>query len=52
MKVILTMATSANGIIATKEGSEDFLSHTNWVQFVKLAKRLGVLYGGERHMKL
>src|SRR3989344_9671574 len=48
MKVILTMATSANGIIATKEGSEDFLSHTNWIQFVKLAKRVGCFIWGRK----
>lgn len=35
------MAISANGFIASKDGSEDFLSHTNWVQFVKRAKQVG-----------
>ena len=48
MKVILTMAISANGIIATKNGSEDFLSHANWVQFVKLAKRVGCFIWGRK----
>lgn len=48
MKVILTMAISANGIIATKEGSEDFLSHDNWLQFVKLAKRIGCFIWGRK----
>lgn len=48
MKVILTMAVSANGIIASKTGSEDFLSHTNWVQFVKLAKKVGCFMWGRK----
>lgn len=48
MKVILTMAISANGIIATKAGSEDFLSHDNWLQFVKLAKRVGCFIWGRK----
>jgi dihydrofolate reductase len=48
MKVILTMAVSANGIIASKSGSEDFLSHTNWLQFVKLAKRVGCFMWGRK----
>ncbi|KKR56139.1 MAG: Dihydrofolate reductase-like protein [Candidatus Woesebacteria bacterium GW2011_GWF1_40_24] len=48
MKVILTMAISANGIIATKTGSEDFLSHDNWLQFVKLAKRVGCFIWGRK----
>ena len=40
------MAISANGFIASKDGSEDFLSHTNWVQFVKRAKQVGgFIYG-------
>lgn len=48
MKVILTMAISANGIIATKTGSEDFLSHDNWLQFVKLAKKVGCFIWGRK----
>lgn len=48
MKVILTMAISANGIIATKSGSEDFLSHDNWLQFVKLAKGVGCFIWGRK----
>jgi|SRR5579885_3364635 len=48
MKVILTMAVSANGIIASKTGSEDFLSHDNWLQFVKLAKRVGCFMWGRK----
>ncbi len=48
MKIILTMAISANGIIASETGSEDFLSHTNWIQFVKLAKRVGCFMWGRK----
>lgn len=48
MKVILTMAVSANGMIATKTGSEEFLSHDNWLQFVKLAKRVGCFMWGRK----
>ena len=51
MKVILTMAVSANGIIATKTGSEDFLSHDNWVQFVKLAHKVGCFMWGRKTYK-
>src|SRR3989344_5585251 len=48
MKVILTMAISANGIIATKTGSEDFLSHDNWMQFVRLARKVGCFMWGRK----
>ena len=48
MKVILSMAVSANGIIATKDGSEDFLSNVNWQQFVKLAKEVGCFIYGRK----
>ena len=48
MKIILSMAISANGIIASKSGSEDFLSQTNWVQFVKLAKKIGCFIWGRK----
>ncbi len=41
MKVILSMAVSINGFIADENGSEDFLSHENWIAFIKLAKRTG-----------
>jgi dihydrofolate reductase len=46
--LILTMAISANGIIATKTGSEDFLSHDNWIQFVNLAKKVGCFMWGRK----
>lgn len=48
MKIILSMAISANGIIASKTGSEDFLSHTNWLRFVKLAKQVGCFMWGRK----
>lgn len=42
------MAISANGIIATKTGSEDFLPHDNWIQFVKLARKVGCFIWGRK----
>lgn len=48
MKVILTMAISANGIIATESGNEDFFSHENWLQFVKLANKVGCFIWGRK----
>lgn len=48
MKIILTMAISANGIIATKSGGEDFLSHDNWIQFVRLARQVGCFVWGRK----
>ncbi len=42
------MAISANGIIATQTGSEDFLSHDNWIQFVKLANKIGCFIWGRK----
>jgi len=48
MKVILSMAISANGIIATKEGSEDFLSHGNWIQFIKLVNKVRCFIWGRK----
>lgn len=42
------MAISANGIIASKSGSEDFLSNENWLQFVKLANKVGCFIWGRK----
>lgn len=39
MKVILFSATAVNGIIARVDGAEDFLSHENWKEFSRVAKR-------------
>ena len=38
MKITLFMAMSLNGIIARKNGDEDFLSHDNWNSFSELVK--------------
>lgn len=38
MKVTLFMAMSLNGIIARKNGDEDFLSSNNWNSFSELVK--------------
>ncbi|MDO8498134.1 MAG: dihydrofolate reductase family protein [bacterium] len=48
MKVILSMAVSANGIIATKTGSEDFLYSGNWVRFIELARKVGCIIWGRK----
>lgn len=48
MKVILWMAMSVNGIIATNDGGEDFLSHENWENFVKDVKKVGCLIWGRK----
>ena|SRR3989344_7491057 len=48
MKVILTAAVSANGMIATKDGSEDFLPHANWIQFISLARKTGNFIWGRK----
>lgn len=48
MKVILSMAVSANGMIASKTGSEDFLSHANWIQFLRLTKKTGCFIWGRK----
>jgi len=52
MKVILMMATSLNGIIATSDDKEDFLSHENWNQFVKRAQKSGCLIWGRKTYEL
>src|SRR3989344_6870110 len=38
MKTTLYMAMSANGIVATETGDEEFLSHENWEKFCGLAR--------------
>ena len=43
MKVVLCMAISVNGIIATSNNKEDFLSHDNWIEFVKAVKKQKIL---------
>ena len=48
MKIILFMATSLNGMIADKSGSEDFLSDTNWQTFSDFAKKHGCFIIGRK----
>ncbi len=48
MKVILTMAITANGIIATKAGSEEFFPDEIWPWFVKQAKKTGCFVCGRK----
>jgi len=42
------MAISANGIIATETGGEDFLSHENWEKFCRLAREFGNFVVGRK----
>lgn len=48
MKVILYMAQTINGIIARENYDEDFLSHVNWEEFVKLAEEIGCFIIGRK----
>lgn len=48
MKTTLYMAISANGIIATESGNEDFLSHQNWEMFCDLAREFGNFIVGRK----
>ena len=48
MNVTLVMATSLNGMIATKDGSEDFLSDKNWAEFIKHVQESGCLIWGRK----
>src|SRR3989338_11387856 len=48
MKTILYMAISANGIIATETGGEEFLSHENWEKFCELAREFGNFIVGRK----
>lgn len=42
------MAISVNGMIARKNGDEDFLSHENWKKFVLLVKEYGNFIVGRK----
>lgn len=44
----LFMAMSLNGVIARKNGEEDFLSHENWLTFLALLKEHDGLIWGRR----
>ena len=48
MKITLYMAISANGIIATETGDEEFLSHENWEKFCELARECGNFIVGRK----
>jgi dihydrofolate reductase len=48
MYTTLFMAMSVNGYIATKNGREDFLSHDNWNELVRLANEAGCLVWGRK----
>lgn len=51
MQVILQMAISVNGMIATLDGKEDFLSDKNWQAFVKNATKIGAIIWGHNTYK-
>ena len=48
MKVVLYMAMSLNGMIASKNGNEDFLSDENWRLFIKKAEKVGCFIVGRK----
>jgi len=48
MKTSLFMATSLNGMIATKNGDENFLSDINWQSFSELVKKSGCFIVGRK----
>lgn len=52
MKVILFMATSLNGMIATKDGQEEFLSHKNWQTLIEATNEVGNLVIGRRTLDM
>ncbi|MFH1089446.1 MAG: dihydrofolate reductase [Candidatus Uhrbacteria bacterium] len=48
MKTTLFMAASLNGMIATKNGDENFLSDANWQSFSELVKESGCFIVGRK----
>lgn len=52
MKVILFMAISLNGIIATEDNKEEFLSNDNWQEFIQVVKNAGCLIWGRKTYEL
>lgn len=48
MKVILFMAMSLNGVIARENNEEDFLSHDNWVEWLKWIRKSGCVVWGRK----
>lgn len=52
MKVILFMAMSLNGMVARKDGDEDFLDQANWETFAELIKQHGCFITGRKTFEL
>jgi len=48
MKVVLYGAQTINGIIATRNYDEDFLSHENWKAFLYLVREIGCFVVGRK----
>lgn len=48
MKVVLYIAQSINGIIATEKYKEDFLSDINWREFKRLAEKINCVVIGRK----
>lgn len=46
MKLILYMAVTANGFVATEEGATDWVSQEDWERFRKISKETGVVIIG------
>ena len=52
VKVLLYIAISINGIIARENNEEDFISHENWKEFVRLAKEFGCMVWGSKTLEV
>lgn len=52
MKVILYMATTPNGMIARKNDDSDFISGTEWKEYLKMIKRCGNVIIGRRTFEI
>lgn len=53
MEVILDMAISLNGMVARKNGSEDWLPYEGWVEFIEEASRYdNIVMGRETYDKV
>ena len=48
MKVTLFMVTSANSVIARKDGKEDFLSDVGWYDFKRMSEKAGCFIMGRK----
>ena len=47
-KITIEMACSINGLIATEDGGEDFLSYRGWEIMIELLKEYDVLIWGRK----